>query len=109
MMEKPPVKEYFEKVLPTLFVPEQAKGWDRIIQYHLKEGEFTVEIKDQKLTVAEGVHPNPQIEIWSDYDTLWGIQTGKIFPPMAVIKKKMKASGPLSDQMKIGRVFKTIK
>jgi putative sterol carrier protein len=102
-------KVFMEKILPTLFIPENAKGWNRVIQFSIKDaGDWIVEIRDQKITIQEGKHPKPHLEIKTDFNTLYGIFTGEIFPPTAIMQGKMIATGSMSDHLKFSRIFKRL-
>ena len=55
-------QEFFNKILPARFKAEKAAGVDVVAQVNISGPEgsnWTVTVKDQKITVTEGVHPNP--------------------------------------------------
>jgi hypothetical protein len=58
--EKITAKKCFEEILPTLFIPTETKGWDRVIQYHIteegKDGDYAIEIKNQQMKVTHGIY-----------------------------------------------------
>lgn len=110
-LSKPDPKEFLIKTLPTLFIPERAKGWDRIVNLTIDGlGDYIMEFEDGNFNIKEGKHPNPHLELWFDsFDTFYGMCTGTVFPPLAMTQNKMKATGPLSDQMKFPKVFKMMK
>ena len=109
MSEATPEK-FFCETLPSLFKPKEVKDWNRVIQVILKDdGEWILEIKDQKLTVQEGEHRKPDLEVESDFDTFSGLYKGEVFAPDAVRAGKMKTIGSMSDFMKFSKVFETIK
>ncbi len=109
MSEATPEK-FFRETLPSLFKPEEVKDWNRVIQVTLKDdGEWILEIKDQKLTVQEGVHKMPDLEVESDYNTFSGLYSGKVSAPEAAREGKIKTIGPMSDFLRFSRVFKVLK
>jgi putative sterol carrier protein len=107
-MSKPDPKEFLTKTMPTLLIPERAKGWNRIVNITIDGvGDYIMEFEEGKVSIREGKHPSPNLEVWFDsFDTLYGMCTGEVFPPLAMTQNKMKATGPMSDQMKFGRVWK---
>lgn len=109
-MSKPDPKEFLTKIMPTLLISERAKGWNRIVNTTIGElGDYTMKFEDGKVSIKQGKHPNPNLEVWFDsFDVLYGMCTGEVFPPLSMTQNKMKATGPLSDQMKFGRVWKTM-
>ncbi len=103
-------ENFFGETLPSLFKPEEVKDWNRIIQVVLKDdGEWILEIKNQKLTIQEGVHKRPDLEVESDYDTFSGLYNGRVSAPEAARAGKMKTIGPMSDFLRFSRVFKVLR
>jgi putative sterol carrier protein len=81
-----------------------------VVQVTLEDdGEWILEIKDQKLTIQEGVHRRPDLEVESDFNTFSGLYKGEVFAPDAVRAGKLKTIGPMSDFLKFSRVFKVLK
>ncbi len=103
-------EKFFQEVFPTLFISDKAKGWNRVIQVTLKDdGEWILEIKDQKLTVQKGVHGNPDLELESDFDTFYGIFSGEVFPPNAIRMGKLRHVGLSSDFLKFSSLLKFLR
>ena len=99
-------EEFIEQVIPKCIKLDRTKGWDRIIQFYITDlGEWYLEVKDQKATMTKGKHPEPDLEFTMDFDTLYGLFTGEVFAPTAISKGKMKAKGPMTDQMMFPRIM----
>ena len=99
-------KTFFEKIFPTLFNPKAAKGWNRTIQFDITDaGTWCVEVRDQQVTVREGPCPKAQMGVKASFETILGIYTGKLFAPTALSKKLLQVTGPLTDHMKMSKVF----
>jgi putative sterol carrier protein len=106
-ISEPSPEKFFQEVLPTLFIPDKAKGWNRVVQVTLEDdGEWILEIKDQKLTIRKGTHPRPDLELEIYFDTFYGIFKGEVFPPNAIRMGKLKAVGSSSDFLRFSSLFK---
>lgn len=111
MSEKITAKKYFEEILPTLFIPTETKGWDRVIQYHIteegKDGDYAIEIKNQQMKATHGIYTKPDAEVTVDkMETQHGISAGTLSLMMAILRKRMAGKGSVLDQMKLGEIFK---
>ena len=86
--------------LPTLFKPEKAKGWNRVILFDLKGQEpskFTLTIQDGKATVEEGETKPPKLTITGNSEYLVQMFTGEV-PPMKLVNAKLiSMKGPMMD------------
>ena len=103
-------EKFFQEVFPTLFISDKAEGWNRVIQVTLKDdGEWILEIKDQKLTVQKGVHHKPDLELESDFGTFYGIFSGEVFPPNAIRLGKLRHVGSSSDFLKFSSLLKFLR
>jgi putative sterol carrier protein len=95
----PTIKEVIFS-LPTLFKPEKAKGWNRVILFDLKGQEpskFTLTIQDGKATVEEGETKPPKLTITGNSEYLVQMFTGEV-PPMKLVNAKLiSMKGPMMD------------
>jgi len=59
-------REFFEKALPSMFDPSKTGGLEAVIQMNIigpNGGDWTMNIKDQKMEVKEGFQSSPDITI----------------------------------------------
>jgi NAD(P)-dependent dehydrogenase (short-subunit alcohol dehydrogenase family)/acyl dehydratase/putative sterol carrier protein len=91
--------------LPGAFDPEKSAGWDTLIHFAVTgAGDWTIEVKDKKLRVAEGKPAAPTSVITTDADTLLGMVEGRIKGDMAFMSGKLKAT-KVPDLGKFGKAF----
>jgi putative sterol carrier protein len=88
--------------LPTIFKPEKAKGWNRVILFDLSGEEpskWTLTIKDGSATVEEGETKPPRLTITGNSEHLVQMFTGEV-PPMKLVNAKLvKMKGPMMDSI----------
>jgi len=97
-------REFFEKVLPTRFDPEKAKGIDATVQMDIKGtigGTWIITIKDQKMVVKEGVHPSPTMGIRIADSDFIDVVNGKLSGIKALMAGKLEFSGSIGTGMKL--------
>jgi NAD(P)-dependent dehydrogenase (short-subunit alcohol dehydrogenase family)/acyl dehydratase/putative sterol carrier protein len=93
------------KALPGAFDPEKSAGWDTLIHFAVTgAGDWTIEVKDKKVRVAEGKPAAPTSVITTDSDTLVGMVEGKVKGDMAFMAGKLKAT-KVPDLAKFGKAF----
>ena len=104
------VKETIESMVKN-FNPEPAKGWNRVLQITITGkggGTWNLVIKDQKCTLHEGEHKNPDMQITTDADTWLMIFSGKLSGPAAHMQGKLKADGLIDDFVRVASIFQGI-
>jgi putative sterol carrier protein len=97
-------KEFFEKVLPTRFNPDKAKGVDVTVQINIagpNGGEWTVIIKDQKIEVKEGTHSSPTLVIDMAETDYMNVVNGKMSGEKAFFNGKLRIKGNLALALKL--------
>ncbi|MCW4002551.1 MAG: SCP2 sterol-binding domain-containing protein [Candidatus Bathyarchaeota archaeon] len=103
-MEAQTAKEVFEKDLPSRFKSEKAEGIDVVAQLNIsgaKGGNWTVLIKDKKLQVKEGTHPEPQITLnFTDADFI-DIVNKKISAEKAFFSGRIQFKGNITTALKL--------
>ena len=103
-MEATSPKEFIEKTLPTIFKADKAAGIDVIAQLNLtglKGGKWVVTIKNQQLTVTEGIHPSPTLALtMSDKDFL-DVVSGKLSAEKAFFTGKINFKGSIALALKL--------
>jgi putative sterol carrier protein len=95
------IKEVMES-LPTIFKPEKAKGWNRVILFDLageEPSQWTLTIQDGAATIEEGKTKEPKLTITGNSEHLVQMFTGEV-PPMKLVNAKLvKMKGPMMDSI----------
>lgn len=89
-------KEFFEKMLPSRFKPEKAKGIDVTVQINItgpSGGDWVVTIRDQILEVKEGTHPSPMLELMMAEPDYMDLINSRISAEKAFMTGKLKFKG----------------
>lgn len=97
----------FLKSLPAKVKPELLEGIDTIFHFDLEGdggGQFTVYVKDSKVTVDQGLVDEPKCVVKANTETLMSIVEGKTNPMMAVMTGKIKISNP-GEMIKYAKIF----
>jgi putative sterol carrier protein len=95
--------------MPGAFVPEKAQGLDTVLQFKFtgnEPGDWYAEIKDGKVNVQQGAHPNPKMTLSADSDDYIKLFTGQLDPMQAFMQGKLKLMGDLNLAMKMTQFFK---
>ena len=86
--------------LPSLFKPEKAKGWNRVILFDLQGQEpskWTLTIQDGVASIEEGQTKPPKLTITGASEHIVQMFTGEV-PPMKLVNAKLlKMQGPMMD------------
>jgi putative sterol carrier protein len=90
------------KTLPSLFNPDKAKGWNRVILFDLAGQEpckYTLTVQDGKATISEGEAAPPKLVISGNSEHIVQMFTGEV-PPMKLVNAKLlKMKGPMMDSI----------
>ncbi len=103
-MEAKTPQEFFERILPLRFKPEKAKGIDATIQVNVtgpQSGDWTVEIKDQKLTLQKGKCPSSKLAIEVKDTDFLDIVNDKLSAQKAFFTGKIKFKGDITLALKL--------
>ncbi len=93
-----PVKHFFEE-MPGRFLPDNAKEVDATVSYNITGkggGKWTLTIKDQIMTLTEGILKNPTVYVVAKDADYFDIATGKIDGITAVMTGKLKIEGDVN-------------
>jgi putative sterol carrier protein len=103
-MEAQTPKEFFEKQAPAQFKPEKAKGIDVVAQINLtgmEGGNWTVTVKDQKLTITEGTNSEAALTLkMSDVDFM-SMVDGKLSAEKAFFTGRVQFKGNIAVALKL--------
>ena len=103
-MEAQTPREFFEKILPAKFKPEKAEDVDVIAQLNVsgpEGGNWTITVKDQKLTVTEGVHPSPSLTLKMSLQDFLDLVNGKLSAEKAFFTGKVQFKGNIAVALKL--------
>jgi len=103
-METSTPKDFFEKTLPARFKPEKAAGIDVVAQLNVtgvEGGNWTVIIKDQKLTVIEGTHEKPTVTLKMNENDFMDMVNGKISVEKAFFTGRVHFKGDIGVALKL--------
>ncbi|MBI3857449.1 MAG: SDR family NAD(P)-dependent oxidoreductase [Planctomycetes bacterium] len=93
------------KGLAGAFDPEKSAGWDSLMHFAVAGGgDWTVEVKNKAVRVAEGKPEAPTCVISMDADTLIGMVQGRVKGDAAFMSGKLKAT-KVPDLGKFGKAF----
>ncbi len=103
-MEAKTPEEFFDEILPCRFKPEKTKGINIITQVNLtgpNSGDWTVEIKDQKMTIRKGNHPTPKLTVGMTSADFLDLVNDKISTQKAFFAGKIKFKGDIALALKL--------
>lgn len=103
-MEAQTAKQFVEETLPSKFRPEKAAGFDIVAQLNLtgsNGGNWVLTLKDQKLTVTEGIHPSPTLTLTVADTDFMDLVNGKSNTSKAFFSGKIHLSGNLLLALKL--------
>ncbi len=103
-MESMSPREFFEMTLPSRFKPEKAAGIDVVVQVDIagpNGGNWTVTVKDQRLSVAEGIHPAPKVSLKMAEKDYMDLMNHKISPEKAFFTGKLQLKGDIGLALKL--------
>lgn len=102
------IEDLMQKAIDA-FLPQNAAGIDALIQLHLtgdQGGDWSVTIRDQTLTVDEGVRPNANLTFKANTQDLFSVVNGQLSPMQAVLSGKVQFQGDISLAMRLLEVFR---
>ena len=103
------LKELFEGMATVAFDPEEAKGWNTVIQYDITGeggGKYYLEIRDKRCRLFEGETKDYRLKISSDINDWFAITEGRLSGQKAFFSGKLKAEGNMADLFKMQSVFR---
>lgn len=99
--------------LPTMFVSEKAKGWNRVIAFELtgeEPGFYTAVINNQVLSVHEGKPTAEELTlklltIVGESQYVYQMFAGEVPPMKLVNAKQIQMKGNIVDSMSFSRIW----
>ena len=89
-------------------IKEKFAGFGKTLQFNCTDQPFNLHMvfADQRCVLKEGAVDNPDIVITTGTDTIVGISQKKIRPLPAFITGKLKATGSMTDMLKVQLLMK---
>lgn len=106
-MAKPTTAREMIQQLPLRLKKGVAPSWTSTIHLIIKGetgGNFTVTIENEQVSVTEGLHGSPKLELKGDSKTYEGIELGTTNPQMAFMFGKVSVSN-LSEMANLAKAF----
>jgi putative sterol carrier protein len=97
-------QEFFNTILPQRFKPEKATGINVVVQVNISGPEgsnWTVTIKDQKITVTEGVNPNAELTLKMNPADFLDMVNEKLSAEKAFFTGKIQFKGNIAVALKL--------
>jgi putative sterol carrier protein len=94
--------------ISSRFLPGNAPEIDAVFQFDFTGeggGNWYMTVKDQSLTVSEGVCENPTITLTVAADDWLKIMNGESNPALLMMKGRLKISGDMGLAMKFQQMF----
>lgn len=91
------------------FQPDKAAGINAKVLFHItgnQGGDWVATIKDQKLSVENGVIQDPNVTISSDTQDIFNLVNGKLNPMSAFMQGKVQVQGDMGLAMRLLNLFK---
>jgi putative sterol carrier protein len=97
-------QEFFNTILPTRFKPEKAAGINVVAQVNISGpdgGSWIVTIRDQKMTVVEGVNPNAELTLKMNPTDFLELVNQKLSAEKAFFTGKIQFKGNIAVALKL--------
>ncbi len=97
-------QEFFDKEAPSRFKPENAKGIDVVAQINLsgmEGGSWIVTIKDQKMSIVQGVSKSPTLTLKMLDSDFMDIVHKKLSAEKAFFTGRIQFNGNLAVALKL--------
>jgi putative sterol carrier protein len=101
----------FIQGLPDRVTPEAIEGLQTLFHFDLEGeggGQYTVEVNDGKMQVAQGLHGDPKCEVRSSAKTFMKVVNGEMSAMIALLTGKIKITNQ-SELVKYAKVFGLMK
>lgn len=99
------VAKVIEK-LPSRFVSENAQGVSATFQFLLEdESDFYINVNNGECNIGEGEHPDPNVTLIMDAQTMVEVITGEKDGMSAFITGKLRAEGNVMLATQLSKLF----
>ncbi|MEZ6183552.1 MAG: SCP2 sterol-binding domain-containing protein [Planctomycetota bacterium] len=92
------------RLMPQVFVPERAKGWNAVIHFDITDGTpYTVSVQDGACSTQEGKHGDATCVVTVDQQTYADVVQGKQKPEQAFMAGEDQGVEPgRHDEVRVG-------
>ncbi len=88
------------------FRPEAARGLDLCFQFEVSDGvPFQLLVSEEQCRIEPGTHPDPDICLSCDSETLEAIVRGQLDGMQAFLAGDLQAEGDIALALKLGELF----
>ncbi len=97
--------------LPERVAPEALEGMETLFHFDLdgdEGGQYTVEVKDGRIQVADGLEGDPKCRVNASSKTFMKVVNGEMSPMIALLTGKIKITNQ-SELIKYAKVFGLMK
>ncbi len=104
MTEAATPQEFFQNILPQVFRPEKSAGVDVVVQITLNGeggGNWVVEIKNQQLTLREGIDASANLALKMAAADFLELVNRRISAERAFLSGKVQFKGNIALAMKL--------
>ena len=92
--------------LPSRFVKENAQDFSATFQFTLDDDQdFHITISDEKCSINLGEHPDPNVTLIMDSETMVEVITGQKDGMSAFMSGKLRAEGNVLLATKLSKLF----
>lgn len=103
-METKNPRDFFENILPLRFKTEKAAGIDVVAQVNISGpngGNWTIIIRDQKISVSEGTSPSPNLSLIMTETDFMDMVNRKLSAEKAFFTGKIHFKGNIALALKL--------
>jgi putative sterol carrier protein len=91
--------------LPQKVAPEAIEGHNTTFHFNIADsGQYSVEVKDGKMNVSEGLNGTPTCKVDISAQNLGKLLSGDLNPMMAMTMGKLKISN-IGEMLKYAKIF----
>jgi len=92
--------------LPSRFVATNAEDFEAVFQFVIEDdNDFYIAIQNQTCSVERGEHPDPNITLIMDAETVVDVVTGETDGMSAFLKGRLRAEGNVMLATKLSKLF----
>jgi len=103
-MEAKTPREFFEKILPSKFSPEKAKGLQAVAQVNITgagSGNWIITIANQKMEIREGLAPSADVTLKTTDKDFLEIVNHRLDAVTAFMTGRLEFNGSIATGLKL--------
>jgi len=92
--------------LPSRFIAENAQDVEAVFQFMLEDDEdFFIAVSAGTCTIENGEHPDPNVTLLMDSETMVDVINGQIDGMSAFLTGRLRAEGNVMLATRLGKLF----